>query len=89
MQDETTRKQIAQLVLNQGKLVEKIKELDFLVKGGEALRQRLQERIVGLETALIGAGVLNQEGLDLHQSFKVEEATEETVEEKMARDKHL
>lgn len=66
---ETLKAQVRKLVENQNKIVKKIQEMDFLIKGYTLLDQGLRDRIGGLETALLGAGVLTKEGLDLHQSF--------------------
>lgn len=77
MIDQATREQIIKLSHNQNRIVEKLKELDFLVKAGNALQDSINKRLSGLETALLGAGVLNKDGLELHQSFKVDGATTE------------
>lgn len=75
---QTLKAQIAKLVENQGKIVKKIqeldenyKQLDFLIKAGAVLDEGVRKRLGGLETALLGARILNKEGLELHQSFGV------------------
>lgn len=66
---EKLNAQVRKLIENQNKIVKKIQEMDFLIKGYTLLDEGLRDRIGGLETALLGAGVLTKEGLELHQSF--------------------
>lgn len=64
---------VAKLAENQGKIVAKIREQEFMLQAYQAITDDLRKRLSGLETALLGAGVLNKDGLDLHQSFKPDE----------------
>lgn len=70
------QEKVKKLIVNQNLMILKIKSLDLEVKGALAIAKQVQ----GLSTALLGAGVLTKEGLELHQSFEIKKPEEKTEE---------
>jgi hypothetical protein len=67
--------------MDYGELKEEPLSLEDKIRQGFEKRDRkielLERRISGIETALLGAGVLKEKGLELHQSFQIKNYEED------------
>ncbi|MFZ3032280.1 MAG: hypothetical protein WA082_04545 [Candidatus Moraniibacteriota bacterium] len=70
------QEKMKKLIVNQNIMILKLKALDLEVKAALALAKQVN----GLSTALLGAGLLTKEGIELHQSFEVKKPEEKTEE---------
>ncbi len=72
----TEQEKMKKLIVNQNIMILKLKALDLEVKAALAIAKQVS----GLSTALLGAGILTKEGLELHQSFEVKKPEQKTEE---------